>query len=68
MGSQSSAEMREYSTMGSTAWFTNSEKKVYLAVVASVQGHTIVHFSAQRKPCLTHQQHPTHPEHPRKPL
>jgi hypothetical protein len=28
------------------------------------QGLTLVHFSAQLEPCLTHTKHPTHPKHP----
>ena len=35
-GNQCSAVTSEYSTMGSTAWFTNSAKKVYLAALDSV--------------------------------
>ena len=31
---------------------------------AAGQGLTLVHFSAQLKPCLTHTKHPTHPKHP----
>jgi hypothetical protein len=28
------------------------------------QGLTLVHFSAQLEPCLTHTKHPTHLKHP----
>jgi len=31
---------------------------------ASRQGLTLVHFSAQLEPCLTHENRPTHPKHP----
>jgi len=44
-------------------WFaisvhTNSIPGTYLA---QLQGLTLVHFSAQLEPCLTHTKHPTHP-------
>jgi hypothetical protein len=36
---------------------------------AERQGITLVHFSAQLEPCLTHTKHPTpHPTHPQHPL
>ena len=34
------------------------------SVTAAVQGLTLVHFSAQFEPCLTHTKYPTHPKHP----
>ena len=30
--------------------------------LATRQGLTLVHFSAQLEPCLTHTKHPTHPK------
>ncbi len=53
-----------YRLAGSIHRFVIVRVFVLNGLPAAKQGLTLVHFSAQLEPCLTHTKHPTHPKHP----